>query len=69
MWLWVVGFIAEMVSVRGACLSCSLQGRFVSERLYKGGDVIIGGLFPVHVEAPEPYHAFTQIKHISRCQG
>uniref|UniRef100_A0A672NZT6 Extracellular calcium-sensing receptor-like n=1 Tax=Sinocyclocheilus grahami TaxID=75366 RepID=A0A672NZT6_SINGR len=69
MWLWVMGFIVEMVSVCGAGLSCGLQARFVSESLYKEGDVIIGGLFPVHVEAPEPYHAFTQIKHISRCQG
>lgn len=60
-WLWVVGFIVEMVSVVGACLFCSLQGRFISEGLYKEGGVIIGGLFPVHVEAPEPYHAFTQI--------
>uniref|UniRef100_A0A8C2H1X2 G-protein coupled receptors family 3 profile domain-containing protein n=1 Tax=Cyprinus carpio TaxID=7962 RepID=A0A8C2H1X2_CYPCA len=69
MWLWVMGFIVEMVSVCGAGLSCGLQARFVSESLYKEGDVIIGGLFPVHVEAPEPYHAFTQIKQISRCQG
>lgn len=69
MWLWVVGFIVEMVSVCSAGLSCGLQGRFVSESLYKEGDIIIGGLFPVHVEAPEPYHAFTQIQHLSRCQG
>ncbi|XP_052438188.1 extracellular calcium-sensing receptor-like [Carassius gibelio] len=69
MWLWVVGFIVEMVSVFGARFSCSLQGRFISESLYKEGDVIIGGLFPVHVEAPQPYHAFTQLQHLSRCQG
>uniref|UniRef100_A0A8C1Z2D2 Extracellular calcium-sensing receptor-like n=1 Tax=Cyprinus carpio TaxID=7962 RepID=A0A8C1Z2D2_CYPCA len=48
-----MGFIVEMVSVCGAGLSCGLQARFVSESLYKEGDVIIGGLFPVHVEAPD----------------
>ncbi|KAI2653715.1 Extracellular calcium-sensing receptor [Labeo rohita] len=68
-WLWVVRFIVEMVRVCGAGLSCSLQGRSVSESLYKEGDVIIGGLFPVHVEAPLPDRAFTQIQHGARCQG
>uniref|UniRef100_A0A672P7A8 Extracellular calcium-sensing receptor-like n=1 Tax=Sinocyclocheilus grahami TaxID=75366 RepID=A0A672P7A8_SINGR len=69
MWLWVMVFIVEMVSVCGAGLSCGLQGRSVSESLYKEGDVIIGGLFPVHVEAREPDHAFTHTQHGSRCQG
>uniref|UniRef100_A0A672P0S9 Extracellular calcium-sensing receptor-like n=1 Tax=Sinocyclocheilus grahami TaxID=75366 RepID=A0A672P0S9_SINGR len=66
MWLWVMVFIVEMVSVCGAGLSCGLQGRSVSESLYKEGDVIIGGLFPVHVEAREPDHAFTHTQHGSR---
>uniref|UniRef100_A0A673N138 Extracellular calcium-sensing receptor-like n=1 Tax=Sinocyclocheilus rhinocerous TaxID=307959 RepID=A0A673N138_9TELE len=69
MWLWVMVFIVEMVTVCGAGLSCGLQGRSVSESLYKEGDVIIGGLFPVHVEAREPDHAFTHTQHGSRCQG
>uniref|UniRef100_A0A9J8BWQ1 G-protein coupled receptors family 3 profile domain-containing protein n=1 Tax=Cyprinus carpio carpio TaxID=630221 RepID=A0A9J8BWQ1_CYPCA len=69
MWFWVGVFIVEMARVRGTGLSCGLQGRSVSESLYKEGDVIIGGLFPVHVEAPEPDHAFTHIQHGSRCQG
>ncbi len=69
MWLWVVAFIVEMARVCGAGLSCSLLGRSVSESLYKEGYAIIGGLFPVHVKAPEPDHAFTHIQHGSRCQG
>jgi len=77
MWLWLVGFIVEMVRVCGAGLSdhmtdrlsCGLQGRYFSESLYKEGDVIIGGLFPVHNEAPAPDHAFTEMQHGARCQG
>ncbi|XP_051952887.1 extracellular calcium-sensing receptor-like [Xyrauchen texanus] len=69
MWLWMVGFIAETVRVLSSGLSCGLRGRSVSESLYKEGDVIIGGLFPVHTEAPVPEHAFTQIQHGARCQG
>ncbi|XP_056092304.1 extracellular calcium-sensing receptor-like [Rhinichthys klamathensis goyatoka] len=69
MWLWLVRFIVEMDRVCDASLTCSLQDRFVSESLYREGDVIIGGLFPVHVESPEPDHAFTEIQHGARCQG
>ncbi|XP_056092314.1 extracellular calcium-sensing receptor-like [Rhinichthys klamathensis goyatoka] len=69
MWLWLVGFIVEMVRVCGVGLSCGLQGRYFSESLYKEGDVIIGGLFPVHNEAPAPNHAFTEMQHGARCQG
>ncbi|KAL2095685.1 hypothetical protein ACEWY4_007833 [Coilia grayii] len=32
---------------------CRLQWRTVSNSLYREGDVIIGGLFPLHVVAPE----------------
>lgn len=69
MWLWLVGFIVEMARVCGAGLSCVLQGRYFSESLYKEGDVIIGGLFPVHNEAPAPDHAFTEIQQGAHCQG
>ncbi|XP_065138702.1 olfactory receptor CS2 [Paramisgurnus dabryanus] len=68
-WLWVVGFLAEIVRVCGAGLSCGLWGRSVSESLYKEGDVIIGGLFPVHVEAPQPDLDFTQSQHGAHCQS
>jgi len=67
--LWLVRFIVEMDRVCDAGLTCSMQNRFVSESLYREGDVIIGGLFPVHVESPEPDHAFTEIQHGARCQG
>ncbi|XP_056622664.1 extracellular calcium-sensing receptor-like [Triplophysa dalaica] len=57
-----------MVSVCGAGLSCGLWGRSLSESLYKEGDVIIGGLFPVHFEAPEPEHDFKRLQKGSQCQ-
>ncbi|KAI7802205.1 olfactory receptor C family [Triplophysa rosa] len=67
-WLWVVGLVVEMVRVCGAGLSCGLWGRSVSESLYKEGDVIIGGLFPVHFEAPEPEHDFIRLQKGAQCQ-
>uniref|UniRef100_A0A3B1K7X1 G-protein coupled receptors family 3 profile domain-containing protein n=1 Tax=Astyanax mexicanus TaxID=7994 RepID=A0A3B1K7X1_ASTMX len=41
-------------------LSCTLQSRSISGSMYKEGDVIIGGLFPIHFKPPEPYQTFTQ---------
>ncbi|KAA0714809.1 Extracellular calcium-sensing receptor [Triplophysa tibetana] len=67
-WLWVVGLVVEMVRVCGAGLSCGLWGRSVSESLYKEGDVIIGGLFPVHFEAPEPEYDFIRLQKGAQCQ-
>ncbi|NP_001038510.1 olfactory receptor CS1 [Danio rerio] len=58
-----------MVRVCNANPTCSLKKSFVSESLYKDGDVIIGGLFPVHVQSPVPDPAFTQQQHGSNCQG
>ncbi|KAA0714810.1 Extracellular calcium-sensing receptor [Triplophysa tibetana] len=58
-----------MVSVCSSGLSCGLWGRSVSESLYKEGDVIIGGLFPVHVEAPEPEHDFIRFQRGEHCKS
>ncbi|XP_062860449.1 extracellular calcium-sensing receptor-like [Trichomycterus rosablanca] len=44
-----------------------LEGQFHLTSLYKEGDVIIGGLFPVHFDAPEPDHTFTQKVQSGRC--
>ncbi|XP_056622663.1 extracellular calcium-sensing receptor-like [Triplophysa dalaica] len=58
-----------MVSVCGAGLSCGLWGTSVSESLYKEGDVIIGGLFPVHLEAPETEHDFIRFQRGEHCKS
>ncbi|KAI4875127.1 hypothetical protein NFI96_025533 [Prochilodus magdalenae] len=65
-WLWALG-LAGMVWVRTLGLSCTLQSRSISGSLYKEGDVVIGGLFPVHIIAPAPDHLFTQ-RQTGRCQ-
>ncbi|XP_026783411.3 extracellular calcium-sensing receptor [Pangasianodon hypophthalmus] len=41
----------------------------MSRSLYKEGDVIIGGLFPIYVEAPEPDQMFIQRVQGSHCQS
>ncbi|KAL7870357.1 hypothetical protein SRHO_G00078540 [Serrasalmus rhombeus] len=68
-WLWALGLLAGPVWVRSLGLSCALQSRPISGSLYKEGDVIIGGLFPVHIEAPEPDHTFTQRVQDGRCRS
>lgn len=67
-WLWTLGLLAWLVWLRSLGLSCTLMSRSVSGNLYKQGDVIIGGLFPVHIEAPEPDHSFTQTVQAGHCQ-
>ncbi|XP_035381467.1 extracellular calcium-sensing receptor-like [Electrophorus electricus] len=68
-WLWAQGLLAAMVWVHAVGPSCNLQSRSISGSLFKEGDVIIGGLFPVHVEAAEPDHTFTQRVLGGHCQG
>ncbi|XP_035381096.1 extracellular calcium-sensing receptor-like isoform X2 [Electrophorus electricus] len=68
-WLWAQGLLAAMVWVHAVGPSCNLQSRSISGSLFKEGDVIIGGLFPVHFVAPEPDHIFTHKVMGGHCQG
>ncbi|XP_017320710.2 extracellular calcium-sensing receptor [Ictalurus punctatus] len=68
-WLWALGFITGPVWVHSVGLFCTLQTRPISGTLYKEGDVIIGGLFPVHFDAPEPDQMFTHRVQGARCQA
>ncbi|XP_036441620.1 extracellular calcium-sensing receptor-like [Colossoma macropomum] len=67
-WLWALGLLAGPVWVHSLGLSCTLQSRSISGSLYKEGDVILGGLFPVHTIAPAPDYVFTQ-RQRGRCQS
>ncbi|XP_066540563.1 extracellular calcium-sensing receptor-like [Hoplias malabaricus] len=68
-WLWVIGLLTGLLFMHSLGLSCTLQSRSISGSLYKEGDVIIGGLFPVHLEVPEPDHTFTQRVQAGSCRG
>ncbi|XP_022535519.2 extracellular calcium-sensing receptor-like [Astyanax mexicanus] len=68
-WLWMLMLLVNPVWVHYLGLSCTLQSRSVPGSLYKDGDVIIGGLFPVHTQAPEPNQIFTQRAAAGRCQS
>ncbi|KAM9441650.1 extracellular calcium-sensing receptor-like [Salvelinus alpinus] len=46
---------------------CRLEAKPVSGSVYRAGDVVIGGLFPIHVEAPLPEQEFRNIKGNSTC--
>lgn len=66
--LWALGLFYMPVCVSSARSSCTLQTTPVSGSLYQEGDVIVGGLFPVYVSAPEPDHTFTRRVDGGRCQ-
>lgn len=66
-WLCALWFFIWQIRVHSVGLSCTLQTRPISRTLYKEGDVIIGGLFPIYVEAPEPDHMFIQKVQGARC--
>lgn len=68
-WLWALALMTGPVWVHSVRLLCTLQTRPISGTLYKEGDVIIGGLFPVHFNAPEPDQMFTQRLQGARCRG
>ncbi|KAI4895170.1 hypothetical protein NFI96_030777 [Prochilodus magdalenae] len=68
-WMWALSLLAGPIWVHSLGPSCALQNRSVSGSLYKEGDVVIGGLFPVHIEAPEPDHTFTRRAQAGRCRS
>ncbi|XP_053356606.1 extracellular calcium-sensing receptor-like [Clarias gariepinus] len=68
-WLWALGLLTGPIWIHSVGLFCTLQTRSISGSLYKEGDVIIGGLFPVHFNAPEPDQIFTQRVQGVQCRG
>lgn len=49
--------------------SCQKIGTFGSHVLEMDGDVILGGLFPLHYIAPKPDLGFTDQPQVQRCSG
>ncbi|XP_030600114.1 extracellular calcium-sensing receptor-like [Archocentrus centrarchus] len=49
--------------------SCQLQGQFHLNGMHKSGDVILGGLFPVHLFSSVPDLSFTSEPQQPTCQG
>ncbi|XP_041733036.2 extracellular calcium-sensing receptor-like [Coregonus clupeaformis] len=47
--------------------ACRLMAKPVSGSVYRAGDVVIGGLFPIHVEAPLPEQEFRSITGNATC--
>lgn len=37
--------------------------------LHSGGDVVIGGLFPLHYVASQPMHSYRDKPQLARCSG
>uniref|UniRef100_A0A668VU33 G-protein coupled receptors family 3 profile domain-containing protein n=1 Tax=Oreochromis aureus TaxID=47969 RepID=A0A668VU33_OREAU len=49
--------------------SCQLQGQFHLNGMNKVGDIILGGLFPVHFFSSVPYPSFTSEPQQPTCHG
>ncbi|KAM3875163.1 vomeronasal type-2 receptor 1-like [Diretmus argenteus] len=47
---------------------CQLMVKSLSGNVYQAGDVVIGGLFPVHMEAPHPEMEFKRKKVNDSCK-
>ncbi|KAM3875162.1 extracellular calcium-sensing receptor-like [Diretmus argenteus] len=47
---------------------CQLMVKSISGNVYQAGDVVIGGLFPVHMEAPHPEMEFKRKKVNDSCK-
>uniref|UniRef100_A0A3Q4I0I3 Olfactory receptor C family, r1 n=1 Tax=Neolamprologus brichardi TaxID=32507 RepID=A0A3Q4I0I3_NEOBR len=50
-------------------LTCSRWGTPSSQGLFQDGDVIIGGLFPLHYQPPVIDHDFTKLPRYNPCTG
>ncbi|XP_051580753.1 extracellular calcium-sensing receptor-like [Myxocyprinus asiaticus] len=49
--------------------SCWRLGDFNSPALEQDGDIVIGGLFPLHYIAPEPDHTYSELPQHQECSG
>ncbi|KAJ8367803.1 hypothetical protein SKAU_G00078310 [Synaphobranchus kaupii] len=67
-WLWLCVLLVPGAVCGIAGSSCRLMETLVSQTVYKEGDVIIGGVFPIHLKPPEPNLDFTQRSAPSGCQ-
>ncbi|XP_061072500.1 extracellular calcium-sensing receptor-like [Conger conger] len=67
LWLWVSLVLGAVCGT--ASSSCRLLDSQISQSVYKEGDVIIGGLFAIHLQAPEPNLDFTQRAAPLQCQS
>ncbi|CAB1349313.1 unnamed protein product, partial [Coregonus sp. 'balchen'] len=70
-WLWLLCCLPAPGSVWGQSGggggACRLMAKPISGSVYQAGDVVIGGLFPVHVEAPLPEQEFRSIEGNATC--
>ena len=66
-WLWLLACLPGLVLGLAGGGACRLLAKPVSGSVYRAGDVVIGGLFPIHVEAPEPELEFRSKRSNTNC--
>lgn len=66
----LTGMEIEGVSCVGSTLlDCVRLGDSEALALQSDGDVVIGGLFPLHYVAPEPQHNYNSKPLLTPCSG
>lgn len=66
----LTGVGIEGVSGVGSSLpQCLRLGDSETLALQSEGDVVIGGLFPLHYVAPEPQHSYSSKPLLTHCTG
>ncbi|KAM4628225.1 extracellular calcium-sensing receptor-like [Polymixia lowei] len=66
-WLWLLCCLRGLAEGLGGGGPCRLMAEPVSGSVFQAGDVVIGGLFPVHVGAPAPELDFQRKKANASC--
>ncbi|CAL8362688.1 unnamed protein product [Merluccius merluccius] len=66
-WLWFISGLHGLVRGMDEGRPCKLMAGPISGSVYQRGDIVIGGLFPVHVKAPEPETEFQDIRVNATC--
>uniref|UniRef100_A0A3Q4I0H5 Olfactory receptor C family, r1 n=1 Tax=Neolamprologus brichardi TaxID=32507 RepID=A0A3Q4I0H5_NEOBR len=60
---------SQLIFMTLSMLTCSRWGTPSSQGLFQDGDVIIGGLFPLHYQPPVIDHDFTKLPRYNPCTG
>ncbi|MBN3308585.1 CASR protein, partial [Amia calva] len=49
--------------------TCKLHGKLGLKRLYRNGDITVGGLFPIHTRVAVPDESFKNKPELYKCEG
>ena len=69
MYLYLILFSSFSPLSSSSSSSCELQAPFIHNRIYKPGDLVLGGLFDIHHHSVFPDLSFTSKQQDPICYG